>query len=209
MFPDKPKIYSSRLSFLYILRYFVNTNVYPFDYLRFKNRYNPLKIFRNEFFYGSFVGFFIGISEFLVLKTKAPEISHLILTTDKVNLKSLYGFILSRGLHAGLSWGLYFSLSSCLYHEISLELVFKKLGISLFSNIVAVSFSFPLYFLSVHINYFIPSSNQKLKINNIYRALKFMFQRKDPFFIYGIFFMIEHTILGALYLILIDVFHYI
>lgn len=208
-FPDKPKIYSIRLSHLYVFRYFINTNIYPFDYLRFKNRYNPLKICRNEFFYGYFLGSFIGILEFLFFRTKAPDFTHLILNNEKTYNHGLISFIISRGFHAGLSWGLYFSLSSCLYHEISSELVFKKLGISFFSNLVAIMFSFPIYFISVHINYFKPSSHHKLKIKSIYRDLIFMYQKRDPSFQTGILFMIEHTILGALYLTWIDLFHYI
>jgi hypothetical protein len=207
-FPEKPNLYTSRLSHLYIMRYFINTNVYPFDYLRFKNRFSPLKIFINEFLNGLFVGNVMGITEYLFLNTKSRDISYIVVNSEKSFSQSALNFIFSRGIHAGLSWGLYFSLSTCLYHQISFELIFKKFGISFLSNFVACLVSFPIYFFSIHINYFKPSNN-RLKINDVIRDTRLMFQKRDPFLQAGLLYVIEHIIIGTIYLSWIDFLYFI
>ena len=206
--PDKPRLYTSRLCPLYVMRYFINSEIFAFDYSRFCNRFNPAKIFLTEFMCGFYLGNIIATIEYIFLKSKAPDIPLIALNTRTIDFRSRYYFILSRGIHAGLTWGFYFSLSSCLYHEISCELILKKLGISFLANIVAALVSFPLYFLSIHIPSF-KRTLENISLRDMIEDVKTLFRKRPPYLQSGMLYMIEHIFLGTIYLTWVDVLHLI
>jgi hypothetical protein len=208
-FPEKPNLYKSRLNYLYMLRYYFNTFIYSADYSRFKNRFSPFKIFSIEFIYGFVVGQIIGMNEYVFTYHQKGDVkSGMLKFSEQISTPRFWYFSFSRGIHAAFTWGLYFSLSSCLYHGISHELVFKKFGISLFSNIISCLFSFPIYFVSIHIKYFKPSEKD-LRIADLKRDFKFLFIKRDPHLQAGLLYMIEHIILGTIYLTWIDSLYFI